>query len=118
MDRIPSLVQQLSDLQAAAVQIRSEGEVLQGVRIERSPGGGTASQAAKAACKYARLRAGRGKMLPNGKKSQYIAQTDIAKYEVMIARGQQLSQIEKQIAQVQRQLDKALALARALGLIQ
>ncbi|NET37311.1 MAG: hypothetical protein F6K19_35690 [Cyanothece sp. SIO1E1] len=112
-----ALQKRLALLEAERERLKAAGDYLQGLRLERSPAGGNASMNAKLACKYARLRAGRGKTLRNGKKSQYIPLQQIGKYEVAIARGQQLTQVEKQIAKTQLQLRKLKHKAEALGLL-
>jgi len=92
-----ALQQQIEDLEAQVEAIKSQGEYLIGVRLERSPAGGTASQNAKESSKYARLRAGRGKVLPNGKKSRYVPVEQIARYAAACQRGEQIQKLERQI---------------------
>ena len=79
MPSLQSLQQRLTALEAQIAGLKQEGDYLIGVRLERSAAGGTASQSAKQDLKYARLRAGRGKLLPNGKKSMYVPVRDIAR---------------------------------------
>jgi hypothetical protein len=100
------LQSQLSTLEAELATLKASGEYLIGVRIERSPAGGSASIAAKETCKYARLRAGRGKLLPNGKKSLYIPIEKIPQYAAACDRGKQVQQRERQIEQLKTQLWK------------
>lgn len=102
--RIEALQQQLATLEAQVSAIKQVGNYLIGVRIERSPAGGTASMAAKETCKYARLRAGRGKLLPNGKKSLYIPVDSIAQYEAACDRGKQIQHLERQIDRIKAQI--------------
>jgi hypothetical protein len=106
---------ELERLQTAATEIRAEGDILQGVRLDKAAAGGTASPKAQQTYKYARLRAGRGKLLPNGKGSRYVPLSDIPKTEVAIARGQRLTKVEKAIAQVRAKVEKLQAKAAALG---
>jgi hypothetical protein len=94
----------LSALEAELAALKGSGDYLIGVRIERSPAGGSASIAAKETCKYARLRAGKGKLLPNGKKSLYIPLEKIAQYEAACDRGKQVQQLERQIERLKAQL--------------
>lgn len=113
---LQDLRQQLAELEATVARIKGEGDYLQGVRLERSPAAGTASRNAQTASKYARLRSGKGNFLPNGKKSQYVAMADIGKIEAEIARGTELSKVEKEISQVRAKLQKGLEMARSLGI--
>ncbi len=98
------LQRRLVALEAQLEALKEGGDYLVGVRIERSPAGGSASQSAKDACKYARLRAGRGKLLPNGKKSLYVPVDQIAHYEAACDRGKQVRQVERQIEHIKDQL--------------
>lgn len=100
------LQSQLSTLEAELSDLKGSGDYLIGVRIERSPAGGSASIAAKETCKYARLRAGRGKLLPNGKKSLYIPVEKIAQYEAACDRGKQMQQLEQRIERIKAQIWK------------
>ncbi|MBM0744933.1 hypothetical protein JOY44_25780 (plasmid) [Phormidium sp. CLA17] len=96
----------MSALEAELETLKGMGDYLIGVRIERSPAGGSASTAAKETCKYARLRAGRGKLLPNGKKSLYIPVEKIAQYQVACDRGRQVQQLEQRIECIKAQIRK------------
>lgn len=104
--RIEDLQRQLATLEEQVSAIKQVGNYLIGVRIERSPAGGTASIAAKETCKYARLRAGRGKLLPNGKKSLYIPVESIAQYEAACDRGKQIQHLERQIERIKARIWK------------
>lgn len=104
MNRADILTAKLNTLQAQVTRIRTEGDFLQGVRLEKAAAGGTASKGAQATYKYARLRSGKGKALPSGLKSQYVPVKEIPRYEAAIARGKQLTKLEKQIHQLQQQL--------------
>lgn len=104
--KIEELRRQLATLKEQVSAIKQVGNYLMGVRIERSPAGGTASVMAKETCKYARLRAGKGKLLPNGKKSLYIPVESIAQYEAACDRGKQIQQLERQIERVNAQIWK------------
>lgn len=106
MSSIRDLQSQLSALEAELSELKGTGDYLIGVRLERSPAGGSASIAAKETCKYARLRAGRGKLLPNGKKSLYIPVEKIAHYQAACDRGKQVQQLESQIEHIKMQLWK------------
>lgn len=99
-----ALQRQLSSLETEMATLKGAGDYLIGVRIERSSAGGSASKAAKEDCKYARLRAGRGKRLPNGKKSLYIPVAMIAHYEAACDRGKQVQKLEQQIEGVRDRL--------------
>jgi hypothetical protein len=104
--KIEQLRRQLAVLEDQVAAIKQVGNYLIGVRIERSPAGGTASLAAKEGCRYARLRAGKGKLLPNGKKSQYIPVENIAQYEAACDRGKQIQQFERQIKQIKTHIGR------------
>ncbi|GAB4329071.1 MAG: hypothetical protein OHK0047_15740 [Leptolyngbyaceae cyanobacterium] len=104
--KLEALQQQLAALEEQILAIKQVGNYLLGVRIERSPAGGTASVAAKETCRYARLRAGRGKLLPNGKKSQYIPIESIAQYEAACDRGKQIQHLQRQIDRIKVQIWK------------
>ncbi|MEO1401911.1 MAG: hypothetical protein AAFV72_11775 [Cyanobacteria bacterium J06635_1] len=110
------LQSELASLEAQAMAIRQQGDYLQGVRLEKSPAGGTASINAKSECKYARLRAGKGKLLPNGKKSQYVSLNQIERYETEISRGKFLSRIEKQIEKLKQKVSSIHTQAARLGI--
>lgn len=117
MNSFQLLRQQLDSLLTEATRIRSEGECLQGFRLERAAAGGTASKQSQEAYKYARLRCGKGKALTSGSKSRYVSVKDIPQYEAAIARGKRLSKIEKAIAALQTKLAKLELKAAALGLV-
>lgn len=106
MPSVQSLQQQLVQLETQLATLQEQGDYLIGVRIERTPAGGSASIAAKATCRYARLRAGRGKLLPNGKKSLYIPIEKIPQYQAACDRGKQIQQLERQIQQITAQLGR------------
>ena len=107
MRLVEKLRQQLASVEAQLESIKHAGDYLVGVRIERSPAGGSASQGAKEACKYARLRSGKGKLLPNGKKSLYVPIAQIAHYEAACDRGVQVRRLEKEISGINAQIKKA-----------
>ena len=82
-------------------QIRAEGEVLEDCRLNFSAAGGTASRSAKLSPKYAQLRSGRGNLLSNGKKSQYVAIDQIPEMQAAIDRGKELSKLQKRLKQLE-----------------
>lgn len=106
MPSLQNLQQQLATVEAQIAAVKQEGDYLIGVRLERSAAGGTASQSAKAELKYARLRAGRGKLLPNGKKSMYVPIGEIARYDAACRRGEQLQKLERTLQQLRSQIAK------------
>lgn len=116
MDMRVCLETEIEELQQQRSALKDEGEFLQGVRVERTAAGGTASREAQAECKYARLRAGKGKLLDNGKKSKYIPVREIDKYQAMCTRGKSIGRLERKIQQLQRKLKQLNAIAFKLGL--
>ena len=104
MDARKHITAEIEELKKQLTELRAQGPFLSGVRVERTPAGGTASQKAQGECKYARLRAGKGKCLENGKKSQYIPVREIDKYQAMCKRGKSISQLERKIQKKQRRL--------------
>ena len=111
---VPRLRSRLAELELSVKELKVSGECLQGVRLEKSRPGGTASINSKANQQYARLRAGKGKVLSNGKKSRYVPKGQISEVEAAIARGKQLTKLEKEIAEVRSQLQKVTEKVNAL----
>lgn len=72
MDIRTNVKAEIEDLQQRISSLKKKGPFLQGIRVERVPAGGTASKKAQNDCKYARLRAGRGNLLDNSKKSGVV----------------------------------------------
>lgn len=104
---LESLLEELKSLEEQAARIRASGEVLQGVRLVKIAPGGTAGEPSKSKAKYGQLRGiGRDGKLPSGQKTQYVALAEIDKVEAAIARGQQLTQVEKAIAKLQERIEK------------
>jgi hypothetical protein len=87
-----------TELEARIGELKVEGEYLMGVRLEKAAAGGTASKKAQGIYKYARLRSGKGKFLANGQRSQYVPLKEIPYYEILIARGKHIAQLEKRLA--------------------
>lgn len=106
MPSLKALQQRLNQLEAQLAAIKQEGEYLIGVRLERSPAGGTASRNAKEYSKYARLRAGRGRQLPNGKRSMYVPIQEIARYDAACERGARLQKVEQELKRLKAQMAK------------
>ena len=86
-----------NEIIARIADLQNEGDVLIGVRLDKAAAGGTASNKSQTSYKYARLRSGRGKMLSNGQKSQYIPLQQIAVTEAAIARGKELIKLQKRL---------------------
>jgi hypothetical protein len=86
-------------VEAAIGAIRAAGLVLLGVRLEKAAAGGSAGKKSQGDYKYGRLRAGRGKELDNGNRSQYVPLEEIPGVEAAIGRG-------KAVAKLQRRLEK------------
>ena len=107
---------EIEKLHKELAKLKAQGPFLSGVRVERTAAGGTASQKAQCECKYARLRAGKGKLLDNGKKSQYIPVQEIDKYQEMCNRGKSIKRLERKIEKLQqsrwRRPLKAIALRK------
>jgi hypothetical protein len=116
MNSLPELKAQLATLETQAAAIRGSGDCLQGLRLEKAAAGGTASEKSISNYKYGRLRAGKGKLLSNGQKSQYVALAELGNVEAAIARGRELSKVEKEIKKVQSKCDRIAATAERLGL--
>lgn len=93
MDARSHIKAEIENLEEQIAELKAQGPFLVGVRVERTPAGGTASQKAQGECKYARLRAGKGKLLDNGKKSKYIPVDEIDKHQAMCHRGKSIKQI-------------------------
>ena len=104
MDMRTQLRAEIETLEQQLLSLKETGAFLQGVRVEQTAAGGTASRQSKAECKYARLRAGKGKVLDNGKKSKYIPVQEIDKYRAMCTRGKSISRLERKIQQRQKRL--------------
>ncbi|MGP1371782.1 MAG: hypothetical protein ACTS3T_03070 [Almyronema sp.] len=113
---LSELEQELATLEAQAAEIHKIG-YLQGVRLEKSPAGGTASLKAKQESRYGRLRAGRGKLLDNGKRSQYIPLSQIDYFEGLIDRGKRLRKIERRLEKLRHQRSHILTQAAQWGLL-
>lgn len=107
---------EIEELQERLAELKSKGVFLTGVWVERTAAGGTASQKSKGECKYARLRAGKGKHLDNGKKSKYIPVHEIDKYQAMCSRGKSVKRLERKIERLQQKLKRLNAIAAELGL--
>jgi hypothetical protein len=110
------LQQERQQLEAEIERLQQAGECLQDVRLEFTPAGGTASLEAKQTYRYARLRAGKGKLLDNGKKSKYIKLHEVPKYKDAIARGRRLKKLTRRLQRVQDEIAKIVAIADELGL--
>lgn len=117
MDARKHVKAEIEKMEKQLTELKTQGPFLSGVRVELTPAGGTASQKAQGECKYARLRAGKGKLLDNGKKSKYIPIREIDKYQAMCTRGKSIGQLERKIQQLQRKLKQLNAIASELGLI-
>ncbi|MBW4692164.1 MAG: GAF domain-containing protein [Lyngbya sp. HA4199-MV5] len=98
---------EIKRLEALAAEIRQQG-YLQDCRLERATAGGTASGTGRSEARYARLRTGKRRLLPNGAKSQYISLQQIPETEAAIERGRMLQRIEKQLARLQSSASKAI----------
>lgn len=112
---LKDLAKRIRKLQVQAAALREQGECWQGVRLEWSHAGGNASATAQTQRLYARLRAGRNGVLPNGKHSQYVPLAEVDRYTAAIARGRELAQVERQIERLTQQLQRMQAQARRLG---
>lgn len=116
MDIREHIKAEIEELEEQLTGLKAQGAFLSGVRVELTPAGGTASQKAQGECKYARLRAGKGKLLDNGKKSKYIPVREINKYQAMCQRGKSIKRIEGKVANRQQKLKRLNAIAAELGL--
>ena len=93
-----------NEIIARITDLRNEGDVLIGVRLDKAAAGGTASNQSQTSYKYARLRLGRSKPLSNGQKSQYIPLNQIAATEAAIQRGKELVRLQKRIEKLSKML--------------
>ncbi|MEL6555996.1 MAG: hypothetical protein AAFQ63_21430 [Cyanobacteria bacterium J06621_11] len=116
MDARDHVKAEIEELQKQLADLKFQGSFLTDVWVERTAAGGTASQKSKGECKYARLRAGKGKRLDNGKKSKYIAVHEIDKYQAMCNRGKAIKRLERKIERLQQKLKRLNAIAAELGL--
>ena len=93
------LEQERDKLETRIRAIQAEGEVLTGLRLEKSAAGGTAGRGVQGAVKYARLRSRSGSF-PDGSKSRYVPIAEIAQYEAAIARGKELERAKRRLGKV------------------
>ena len=82
--------------------LQNEGDILIGVRLDKAAAGGTASNKSQTRYKYARLRSGRGKMLSNGQKSQYVPLKKVAATEAAIQRGKEYARLQKRLEKLSK----------------
>ncbi|PZV12675.1 MAG: hypothetical protein DCF22_11965 [Leptolyngbya sp.] len=116
MNSLPELKAKLATLETQVAAIRGSGECLQGVRLEKAAAGGSASSKSQSDYKYGRLRCGKGNLLPNGQKSQYVPLAELGNVEAAIARGKELTKFQREICKVTAQIDRIVATAASLGL--
>lgn len=116
METYKSLQAQLAKLESEKIRIAESGQCLKGVRLEKAAAGGSASKKMQQTYKYGRLRCGKGGTLPNGAKSRYIPLAEIGQCEAAIARGKELTKIEKEITALRTKLEKLKMRAAAIGL--
>lgn len=116
MDARDLVKAEIEDLIERLSELKAQGKFLSGVRVERTAAGGTASQKAQEECRYARLRAGKGKLLDNGKKSKYIPVREIDKYQAMCSRGKAIERLERKLEKLKLKLKRLNAIAVELGL--
>ncbi|BAU13771.1 hypothetical protein LEP3755_43120 [Leptolyngbya sp. NIES-3755] len=93
-----------SDIEARIEQLRSEGTYRVGVRLDLAAAAGTASKKSQNDYKYGRLRAGRNKLLPNGKASEYVRLEDIANVQAEIDRGKAIEQLQRRLSKLDQML--------------
>ena len=110
MDACEYITKEIEDLQQQLAEAKAQGDYLTGVRVERTAAGGTASHNAQSECRYARLRAGKGRLLDNRKKSKYIPVQEIDKYQAMCRRGKAIVKLEKTIQKRQKKLKWLLSI--------
>ena len=116
MDTRDRVKAEIEKTEGKLIDLKAQGKFLSGVRVERTAAGGTASQKAQEECRYARLRAGKGKLLDNGKKSKYIPVREIDKYLAMCNRGKAIERLERKLKQQKQKLRRLNAIAAKLGL--
>lgn len=100
MTTIATLTTELKQLNRDLKKLK-QGDYLQGVSLHRCGAGGTASEKAGKEWRYGRLVSSSHGLLSNGKKSQYVPLSEIARYAGMIQRGKAIGKLERQIDRVQ-----------------
>ena len=94
-----ALEQERDELEARIREIQSAGEVLTGLRLEKSGAGGTAGRGCQGVVKYARLRSRSG-TFPDGSKSRYVPISEIPQYEAAIARGKEFERLKRRLGKL------------------
>jgi hypothetical protein len=91
------------EVTARITQLRSL-DILTDVRLEKAAAAGTAGKKSQTDYKYARLRAGRGRLLENGLKSKYVPLDQVVEVEAAIARGRELEKLTRRLAKLDQML--------------
>ncbi|MFM2433111.1 MAG: hypothetical protein RLZZ511_4325 [Cyanobacteriota bacterium] len=112
---IPDIRAKIAALQRQRSQI-SQLDYLTNCRLELAYPGGTAGKASQEK-PYGRLRSGKGNLLPNGKRSQYVPVDDVVNVEAQIERGRQIKTIDREIGKLERLAESQQVAAIKLGLL-
>jgi hypothetical protein len=112
---IPDIRAKIAALQRQRSQI-SQMAYLPDCRLELAYPGGTAGKASQEK-PYGRLRSGKGNLLPNGKRSQYVPVDDVVNVQAQIERGRQMKAIDREIGKLERLVESQQAVATKLGLL-
>lgn len=105
MNAFATLLENLETLKAEKRQIEDQGIVLFDCWIAESKPGGTA----RTKKTHYQLRSRKAQFA--GKKSKYLKVPEVGEYRAAIARGKAIRQLEKQIAALQRRVERIEAIA-------
>ena len=99
MKATPELITaRLAAIATEIEEIRSQGDVIQGYRLDLGAApGGTAGKPSQAKPRYARLRGGRGKE----QQSIYVPVAEIDATAAAVARGRAITALEKEAKRLQ-----------------
>lgn len=92
----------LEAITAEIAAIRSQGEVIQGCRLDIVAPGGTAGAPSQKQPKYARLRWGRGA----DQGSRYVPLEDIPHTKAAVERGKAITALEREADRLQKKMGK------------
>ncbi|MBE9100266.1 hypothetical protein [Vacuolonema iberomarrocanum] len=105
MNTFVAMLENLETLKTEKQQLEDQGMVLFDCWIAESKPGGTART------KKAHYQLRSRQPLFAGKKSKYLKVDEVGEYQAAIARGKAIRQLEKQIAALQRRVERIEAIA-------